>query len=84
MTATATLDFAPIPANTMLTFEVGSDVKVYEITLEPDSLIEEIEHFEVSIAMGGGTFAADGSIDTALDTAKVLILDKSCKLALHF
>ena len=82
VTATTTLDFVPIPANTMLNFGVGSDVEVYEIMLEPDSLIEEIEYFEVSIATGGGTFAADGSIDTDLDTAKVLILDRSCKLAL--
>ena len=80
MTATATLDFAPIAANTMVSFGLGSDAEVYSIQLEPDSFIEEIQYFEVTIATVGGTNSDDGTVDGDLNTAKVLILDRSCKL----
>ena len=79
VTATDTLDFTPIPANTMVMFGLGSDVEVYSIDLQPDAFIEGIENFEVNIATVGGTNNADGSVDADLDTAKVLILDRSCK-----
>ena len=63
----------------MVTFAQGSDAEPYSIMLEPDPLIEGIEYFEVTIATIGGTNTASGSIDADLNTAKVLILDRSCK-----
>ena len=63
----------------MVAFAQGSDAEAYSIMLEQDALIEGIEYFDVTIATIGGTNSASGSVDADLNTAKVLILDRSCK-----
>jgi hypothetical protein len=77
---TATVaDYTDIAAAEMVTFTAVATSVTYQITLTPDALCEGIEYFEVVIATVGGTDAAKGAVDTDRDTARVFILDHSCK-----
>ena len=84
MTAVVTDDYTAIPTNTRVTFAEGSEVEEYSIALLEDSIVEGIEYFQVSIATVGGANAVDGSIDMALNTANVFVLDLSSKYKNEF
>jgi hypothetical protein len=78
-TALVSDDYTAIVANTMVTFAAGETAKTHTLTLTTDKVVEGIEYFEVVISDVAGAGAAKGDVHAVLNTAKVFIVDHSCK-----
>ncbi len=77
-TATDSYDYTTVsdPVN----FGQGDCAVAFKIELLPDLLYEGFEYFEVDINTVAGTNAAQGTIHSDLDKAKIYIIDHTSKL----
>ena len=65
---------------TTLSFAAGESVKLQAITIAAvDNAVEELEYFRADLSNLAGTNAANGQIDANRNSAKIFIVDLSCK-----
>ena len=64
---------------TVLTFAIGDQEKIEAVALTTDAVVEGLEYLHLTISTLAGANAAKGTIDTNRATAKVFIIDMSCK-----
>jgi hypothetical protein len=73
----AALDYVDATGDT-ITFDMGDVAQTTTVTLNADTLLEELEYFNFVISVSGAT-AMVSSVSANANTAKVFVIDKSCK-----
>jgi hypothetical protein len=73
----AALDYVDATGDTIL-FDIGDVAKTTTVTLNDDTGLEDLEYFNFVISVSSTT-AMVSSVSANANTAKIFIIDRSCK-----